>query len=573
MKQDVCRTGYPSIDRPWLQYYTKEAADAELPKCTMYEYILERNRENFNRVALSYYDSDMTYGEMFDRISHMAGVLEAEGVCEGDVVTICMINGPDTVCLLFALNKIGAVANMVYGTGSIRELKKQLLDAKSEFVFTLDIYQEKFLDIAEEVGLRKVIVTNLTEEMSPMNRMGAYTLKGMQPLPLPEDVRFCAWTRFFEGKRGDSRTCHNADAAAVITYTGGTTGGAKGAVLSNKAIISVPHQVILRGDVKRDQLWMQVLPLFIAYGVTTSLLIPLAVGMKQIIRIPMTETIAEFYKMFKPNIIVYSPAYWEKFADDNEDLDLSDLILPTSGGDALRLSVEEKINAYLQRQGCPNPIMNGYGMTEVGAAVAVSFSRRTYRPGSAGVPFVKTVIAAFDPETGKELPFGQEGEICIQAPSAMLGYINAPEETEAILQRHDDGKLWVHSGDLGYMDEDGFLFVSGRMKRYFMYVHDGVHKKIFSLDIERVLLRHPAVDNCAVVPILNPETMQVPVAYVICKEGAGEAGKVEAELRKIAERCLEGGYLPVKYIFIEKFPLTRIGKVDYRELERRANSQ
>lgn len=203
--------------------------------------------------------------------------------------------------------------------------------------------------------------------------------------------------------------------------------------------------------------------------------------------------------------------------------------------------------------------------------MAVSFSRQTYRPGSAGVPFIKTVIAAFDPDTGRELPFGEEGEICIQAPSAMLGYVNAPEETAAILKRHDAGKLWVHSGDLGYMDEDGFLFVSGRMKRYFVYVHDGVHKKIFSLDIEKVLLRHPAVENCAVVPVANPGTIQAPVAFVIRKEGAGEAEDVEASLREFAARQLEGGYLPVKYFFVEKFPLTRIGKVDYRALEREAN--
>lgn len=565
------RTGYPSIDRPWLQYYSEEAINAPLPEKTMYEYIYERNQDNLDQVAMSYYDSDTTYGEMFASIAHMASVLETEGVCEGDVVTVCMVNGPDTVCLLFAINKIGAVANMVYGTGSKQELKKQILDTKSKLVFTLDSYQDKFLMIAEETELKKVVVTNLTEAMSPMNQMGARTLKGMQPLPLPDDKRFCAWERFFEGKQRDSRTCHDADAPAVITYTGGTTGGAKGAILSNKAVVSVPHQVILRGDVKRDQLWMQVLPLFIAYGVTTSLMIPLAVGMKQIIRIPMTETIAQFYKAFQPNIIVYSPAYWEKFADDNEDLDLSHLILPTSGGDALRVSVEKKINEYLQRQGCPNPIMNGYGMTEVGAAVAVSFSRRTYRVGSAGVPFIKTVIAAFNPDTKKEMPFGQVGEICIQAPSAMLGYVNAPEETAEILQRHEDGKLWVHSGDLGYVDEDGFLFVSGRMKRYFMYVHDGVHKKVFSLDIEKVLLQHPAVDNCAVVPISNSETMQVPVAYVILKEGVSDAEKMEIELRKLAEQNLEGDYLPVKYYFVEKFPLTRIGKVDYRALEREAN--
>ena len=565
-KKDL--TGYPSIDKPWLKYYSEEAINAPLPECTMYEYIYNQNKDNLKRVAMNYYGANITYDKMFEQISKMAGILEIEGIQEGEVVTICMGNAPDTVCLLFALNKIGAVANMVYGGSTPEELKKYVVDVKSTMVFTIDMFQDKFKAIADEVKLKKVIVTNLTESMSLMNRMGARLLKKMQPLPLPTDTRFCSWKQFFRNAHKGSHTCHDANAPAIITYTGGTTGGSKGAILSNKAVNAVAHQVFLRGDISRDDIWMQVLPLFIAYGATSSMMIALAVGMTQIIRIPMIESIAELCQKFKPNYIIYGPAYWEKFADDNADLELSGLKIPTSGGDMLRPAVEEKINKYLKQHGCHDPIMSGYGMTEVGAAVSTSFSPHAHRLGSVGVPFVKSIISVFDSETGKELQYGQEGEICIQTPSMMLGYVNNQEETDNIIRQHDDGKLWVHSGDLGYIDEDGFIFVSGRLKRFFLHIENGIHKKIFSLDIEKVFLQHPKVDNCVVIPKNDENTHQVPVAYVILKEEYRSETGIETKLQTYAEKHLTEDYRPIKYIFRDKFPLTKIGKVDYRALEK-----
>lgn len=336
MQTEKKLTGCPSIDKPWLKYYSEEAINAPLPECTMFEYIYNQNQDNLNRVAMNYYGSNTTYGQMFEQISRMAGTLEAEGVKEGDVVTVCMINAPETVCLLFALNKIGAVANMVYGASTPEELKKYITDVKSSLVFTIDMFQEKFVQIADEANIKKIVVTNLTQSMSFANRTGARLLKGMKPLPLPKDKRFCSWKQFFKNAGESTRTCYDPNATAVITYTGGTTGGSKGAILSSKAVNAVAQQYIMsEPNLRRSSTWMQVLPLFIAYGITSSMVIALAVGMTQIIRIPMTESIADFCKKFKPNHVLYGPAYWEKFADDNEDLDLSNFIAPTSGGDAL----------------------------------------------------------------------------------------------------------------------------------------------------------------------------------------------------------------------------------------------
>lgn len=567
-------TGYPSIDKPWLKYYSEEAINAPLPERTMYEYIFECNQDNLDRVAMNYYGSDMTYREMFRQISIMAGTLEHYGVKKGETVTVCMINAPETVCLMFALNKIGAVANMVYGSSTPEELKKYIIDVKSTLVFTLDMFQEKFVQIAEDAKLKKVVVTNITESMSFANRIGARLFKGLKPKTLPKDKRFCGWNNFFCDRYESTYTAHDPNASAIITYTGGTTGGSKGAILSNIAVCATSQQYILSEGkgLSRERTWMQVLPLFIAYGITCSLIITLAAGMKCVIRIPMTDSIAELCKKFKPNYIIYGPAFWEKFADDNENIDLSNLCATLCGGDTLRPYIEEKINKYLKRCGSPVPLLNGYAMTEIGAGGTLSYSHAN-KVGSVGIPLLKITISIFDPETEEELKYGQEGEVCIHSPSMMLGYINNKEETDNIIRTHKDGLRWVHSGDLGYMDEDGFIYISGRLKRYFLYINEGIQKKIFSLDIEKVLLEHSYVGNCAVVPIADKETFQKPVAFIISNKTCSHDGNLETKLKAFAKENLQEGYRPVKYIFMEKFPLTKVGKVDYLTLEQIAQKK
>ncbi len=216
--------------------------------------------------------------------------------------------------------------------------------------------------------------------------------------------------------------------------------------------------------------------------------------------------------------------------------------------------------------------MNGYGMTEVGAAVSVNY-RDKYEFGSVGLPFIKNTIAAFDVDSGEELRYGEEGELCIYTPSVMLGYINNPKETANILRKHSDGLTWVHTGDLGYISEDGFIHISGRLKRFMLYINNGVQKKIFSLDIEKVLFQNENIKNCVVVPKDDLEKNQIPVAFVILNGKNKDAKSVEEQLVKLCESQLDVAYRPVKYYFVEEFPLTKVGKVDYRALEKEAKEQ
>ena len=554
MKEQVL-TGYPSIDKPWLKYYSQKAINMQLPECTMYELIFNNNQDNLNRIAIDYYGRRISYRQLFQEISCLAGTLEKNGIKEGDIITVCMVNSPETIFLLFALNKIGAVANMICGLNTCIELKKCIEDVKSKFVFTLDSFQDKFEQIVDEIQVEKVVVINEIKALS-----------------LPKKSQFIAWEQFFEQKVESVKTCHNADAPAVITYTGGTTGGSKGALFNNKSIlINAQQYVITECGLERDNIWVQVLPLFIAYGMTFSLMIPLIVGMTIIVRIPMEDTIAEICEKFKPNHIAYGPAYWEAFAEDDKNIDLSCLITPISGGDKLNVTTEIKINEYLKKQGSKNLLLNGYGMTEANVVISVNY-QHAHELGSVGIPFVKNIVSAFDLETGEELKYGQKGEICIQTPSMMLGYVNNREETDNVIKRHKDGNLWLHSGDLGYVTEDGFVYISGRLKRYMLHIANGIQKKIFSLDIEKVLLDCSKVDKCAVVPIKDQITFQVPVAFIILKKGYCSEEDIE-EVRAYANKNLENSYQPVKYIIVDKFPLTRVGKIDYLTLEKIADAE
>lgn len=362
--------------------------------------------------------------------------------------------------------------------------------------------------------------------------------------------------------------CIKANDTAVITYTGGTTGGSKGVELSNYGIVAMAQQYIwCETALSPGQTWLQVIPLYVAFGVCASLQLPLMAGQEIILRIPLSETLAEMCEKLRPNHIVFGPVQWEEFADENRDIDLSFLIEPTSGGDRLPLPVEEKIDSYLLKHGSKYPLMNGYGMSEVSAAVALGF-KRAHRIGSVGIPLCKNTLAAFDVDTGEECQYGQEGEICAYTPSMMKGYVNNPEETSNVIRKHPDGLNWVHTGDIGFIDKDGFVFISGRIKRYFIYIENSEQKKVFSLDIEKVLIKHPSVENCAVVPKNDEKHGQVGVAYIQLRSPSDEQCEVERELRILGENELDTRACPQTYRFVDEFPTTRLGKVDYRELER-----
>lgn len=556
-------TGYPSIDKPWLKYYSEDVINAKIPKCSIYEAIRMNNEDNLDGIAFDFYGRRITYRELFRNIKLTAASLTALGIKKADIVSVCMLNTPDTIYLLYALNMIGAKANMLCPVSPNDELLHDINLCNTKYMFTLDMFQDKILSIIGETSIKKVIVAKLNSSMALVQKVGAALLKKVKTVPLVSDKRFISWETF-QSKKEKYRVSNNADDVAVILYTGGTTGGSKGVELTNYSIVATAWQYIHgSSDLDRKDTWAEVLPLFIAYGVSCALQIPLMIGMRILLRLPMSDSLEQLVKM-KPNHIVSVPNAWNDLAQANNELDLSFLIEPITGGDALPPTVEKKVNIYLKKSHCRYPLMNGYGMSEVCAAVSCN-SKAAHRIGTVGAPFVKNVVAAFDIEAGSELKYGEEGELCIFSPSVMKGYVNNPEETDNLMRRHDDGKLWVHTGDLGFIDSDGFIHLCGRLKRYYVKYWESGVKKVFCPDVERHLLKCPYIENCVIVPkVIGTE--HITYACIIPADKTMPHNELIAKVREYCENKLGEVYRSDNYIVMDSFPLTKVSKVDYRKL-------
>lgn len=561
-------TGYPSIDKPWMKYYPEESENQPISNNTLYQNVLKHNQKNMNQFALEYYGNRVTYRQFFEKVDTISKALVHIGVSEGDIVSVALLGSIDAIALIYAINKIGAVSNLISGISDVKDLKFFLQNTGSEYLFVLDNFLKTFLPFLPETNIKKVIVLNLTDDMGIISKYGARLLKGIRPIKLKKDLKLQSWKEFILlGKDREEKEGGRSEDVALICYTGGTTGQSKAVELTNYACNATAEQYLIGGaDVHSGQLWLNYIPVFVAFGMVTSIHLALLGGNEIILRISNSEHMTVALKKYKINHVVYGPHFWEELADDNEKIDLSNIIEPTCGGDSLPLSVEKKINEYLTRNGAKYPILNGYGMTEVSAAVAVN-SIRAHKYGSVGIPLCKNVVSAFDINDNSEKKYNQEGEICILTPSVMNGYLNMPEETDNIIRVHSDGLSWVHTGDFGYVDEDGFIFISGRLKRFFLYKRVGFVKKVFCLEIEKILMQNKNIENCAVVPIPDENHQQVAKAYIKIKNEAETTFDIirsDLEQRFSAE---DESLRPVEYSKVDVFPLTSIGKIDYKKLE------
>lgn len=321
---------------------------------------------------------------------------------------------------------------------------------------------------------------------------------------------------------------------------------------------------------KREHTWMDIMPPFIAYGIGMGICLPLVIGMETIL-IPSFNPLKfdDLLIKYKPMHMVFVPSYWETIIHSRKlrDKNLSYIIAPTVGGDSMDTELEQEVNRFLREHGCSYRVTKGYGMTEVCAGVTGTIDECN-EVGSVGVPFVKTVVAIFDPDTGKELSYNEKGEICITGPNIMLGYYNNPIATSKVIRKHADGKRWVHSGDIGYMNERGSLFIIDRIKRMIVR-YDGF--KVFPSLIERVIMEHQSIQSCCAVGATDKVHAhgKMPIVFVVLKEETEVSNyTVLSELKELCHINLPEYAQPIDYRIIHKLPLTPIGKVDYRELEK-----
>ncbi len=564
-------TGYPSIDKPWLKYYSEEAIKTSMPKCSVFDYVWEHNKEFRNNIALNYFGKKITYRELFENIDKTASAFLNMGVCEGDIVLGIAISTPEIIYSFYALNKIGAVSAWLDPRKSVDEIMNILKDIKPKVVMLLEDPRNELYELIMAFGAK--IVSYCLKDSLPTVAKLAISLKNTTKNH--NCIAYSDMIKKYVNVKNVSSTDFAPNATALVVYTGGTTGSSKGVMLSNENINSVAAQYIVSGvSLGRDHSWLSIGFPFIAYALIVSLHMPLSIGMTCFICFDVdVKTLEKTILKNKINHTTNTPVLWEKIIESDLSLkaDYSFLINPTVGADSLDHNKEVEINGFLERHNCKYPIIKGYGMTEVSSAVAVNVSKTINKIGSVGIPFCATLISVFDPVTGEECKYDEQGEVCIAGPSVMVGYYNDKTATNEMLKRHSDDRLWVHSGDLGHIDSDGFLFIDGRLKRMIID-HNGF--KIFAPAVESTIMNIPEVDKCCVVgsPDKIHQRGQVAIAFVIAKHGFNVQNLKES-IVSICKEKLSSFSQPDSIIFVDQFPYTGASKVDYRELEKMAESQ
>ena len=555
----------------WDVYYTEEEKNLKITDKTIYDFLRSCvSREEMKYTALNYFGKKITYGELFNGIEKACKALLYYGVREGDVVTICMPNTPEAVEVFYATNKIGAIANMVHPLSSKEEIKHYLNESKSRILIMIDLAFEKVRDIIDDTILTKVIVVSASDSMPNLLSIGYKLTRGYKiTKPSLRDRDYIKWSDFILNGISYDRGYYSTrtkDDVAIILHSGGTTGTPKGILISNYNFNAEVQQCKFNvKTVKARDKMLTILPIFHGFGLGVCVHCPLTLK-AEVILVPEFDAkrFLNIMKKDKPNVLAGVPTLWESMINNInfEGVDLSFIKYVISGGDYLTESLEEKMNKFLRSHGANISIGKGYGMTESVAATCFTIDG-VNKPGSIGIPMTLNKYMICKPNTQEELPYGEEGEICINGPTVMMGYLNNEKETNIVLQKHSDGKIWLHSGDMGYIAPDGFIYFTQRLKR--MIVSSGFN--VYPAQIEEVIERHPKVLKCSVVGIPHPYKMQVAKAFIVLKNNEKENAKIRKEIKDLCEKNLSRFSWPKEYEFRESLPKTLYGKVNYKALE------
>lgn len=558
--------GYPSIDKNWLKYYSEEAVKLDLPKIKAYDLVYQNNKDHLKDVAIEFMGVKVTYGELFSKIEETAKAFKQIGVKKGDIVTMAMATSPELAYVFYALNRIGAVANALDPRYTYEEFKEKIEETNSKYFIGINMSTSIIDKHKDDLNLSEII------EVSPVESSKNVLIKTLVNMK-NKKTDTLKWKQFVKNGQkytGEIDSKYEESSPAVIVYTGGTTGTPKGVVLPNESFITMSYnnKISIDNQYERGESMLNFLPPFSAYSMVNALHDPLSWGFRTIM-IPLFKP-TDFPKLmakYKPNHVLSGPILWDYMMTDKKykNTDLSFLKSPVSGGDSMNEEFEKKINDYLEKQGCKYKIQQGYGMTEVSAAATYS-TEKSYESGSVGAPYFKNNVSAFDVDTGVEKQTGVEGEIKISTPTLMNGYYGRQEDTDAIIKEGKDGKKWISTGDIGYVDENGNVFIKGRIKR--MIVRKG--NKIFPINIEQSICELPEIENCAVVGMPNKEEKTVPIAYVVLNEPSDDLTKIVSEIKSKVLETMPDFNIPYKYVFTDELPLTGMAKIDFKTLENEA---
>lgn len=559
-----------NIKTPWLPSYGDVPFHLDYPEGSMSDRVFEIAAKYPKYTALAFMGREISYAKLAQTIDATAKAFISIGVKPGDTVTVCLPNVPQAVYCLYALNRIGAIASMIHPLSAEGEILFYLNEVDSRCVVTLNQFYDNFVEVQKSRPIEKLIICGVAEELNPVMAVG-FTLTQGRKLPrIPRKPNIIRWPDFLA--RGRSLNIVNFAAKrrphdpAVILFSGGTTGMTKGILLSNLNFnaLAVQTAAMAHTEVVGSRM-LAAMPIFHGFGLGVCIHTMLAVGGQSIL-VPRfdVKSYAGLIKKNRPNFIAGVPTLYEALTrtDYLDGVVLDCLRGVFSGGDSLSIELKKKIDKYLDEHGSPVHVREGYGTTEcVTASCLTPYNQE--REGSIGLPYPDTYYKICEPGTVEEIPAGSEGEICLCGPSVMLEYLNHPDETAGTLCRHTDGHIWLHTGDLGYMDADGFIYFRQRIKR--MIVTSGYN--VYPSQIENIFDAHELVQMSCVIGVPDPYKMEKVKAFVVLKKGVPSNDETRETLFAYCRKNIAKYAMPYEIEFRESLPKTLVGKVAYTVLE------
>ena len=537
---------------------------------TLFDSIENIAKQYPNNIAFDFMGRSMTFKQFVSNIEKCAKALRTIGVRENDCVTIAMPNCPQALYMFYAVNLVGGICNMIHPLSAEKEIENYLNISNSTTAITLDQFYDKFEHIRGNTNVVNIIIASVKDELTRPIKAGYMLTEGRKIAPIPEDapvIRLKQFMKISESCFYNYRKARKGSDPAVILYSGGTTGTTKGIVLSNNNFNALARQVVATNPMFRpgDRM-LAAMPIFHGFGLGVCIHTMLANGGRCILIPRFTaKSYAKQITKYRCNFIAGVPTLFEGLlrVPEMEGKDLSFLKGVFSGGDSLSIELKKKLDHFLYDHHATIQVREGYGTTETVTACCLT-PPKMYKEGSIGIPFPDTFIKIVEPGTDNEVPYETEGEILLAGPTTMQYYWNNPEETAETLVKSDlDGLTWVHTGDLGYMDDEGFIYFKGRSKR--MIISSGYN--IYPAQLENILDAHEAVQMSCVIGVPDSYKMQKVKAFIMLKPGIEPSPEIKEDIMAHCRKHLAKYEMPYDIEFRDDMPKTLVGKVAYRVLE------
>lgn len=561
----------PTAALPWHRFYGDVPATLPYPRCTLYEAIRSSIERHPHAIACEFLGTTMTYRQLGGLIGRVAGALAAVGVRGGDRLLIVLPTSPQAVAAYYACNSLGAVAAIVHPLSTAVEMERFARATGARVAVALDALYERLRPALDAGALDTLVLTRVGDGLSRLRRTAFRLTQGWKTPRVPPDPRVRWWADLLARPHPQPASAsRDPGTLGTILFSGGTTGLPKGIMLTDYNIVSQGLQVAGWIGMREGDRVLAALPLFHGFGLSSLVNAPLLSGCR-VILVPRfsAEIIAGVIRRSHPNFIAGVPSLYDALTrrDPLRGVDLSCIKAAFSGGDALQAPVRLRFDRLLAGSGSSTRLMEGYGLTE-NVTAAIVMPLHYERAGSVGVPLPDTLVTIRDPESGRELPVGEAGEICISGPSVMLGYLDDPASTAIALRRHEDDRIWLHTGDIGRRDEDGFFYFLGRRKR--MIKSSGFN--VFPAEVEQVLCDHPDVAESYVLGMPENGRGERVKAFVVPADPVAATPALVARLMAHCRGRLSPWSCPREIELRRELPKNRVGKVDERALLEGASS-